>query len=44
MKLEHEIKHGIFIRKFLYALKTSTDKIVIKESGANKKYLTFDKL
>ena len=42
MKLEHEIKHGIFIRKILYALKTSTDKIVIKASGANKKYLTFD--
>jgi hypothetical protein len=42
MKLEHEIKHGIFIRKKLYALKTSTNKTVIKASGANKQFLTFD--
>lgn len=42
MKLEHEIKHGIFIRKKLYAIKTSSDKIVIKASGANNKNLTFD--
>ena len=40
--LEHEINHGIFIRKKLYALKTSTDQIVIKASGANKHFLTFD--
>ena len=36
--LEHEINHGIFIRKKLYALKTSTDQIVIKASGANKTF------
>ena len=42
MKLEQEIKHGIFIRKKLYALKTTKDKIVIKASGANKNFLLFD--
>ena len=36
--LEHEINHGIFNRKKLYALKTSTDQIVIKASGANKTF------
>lgn len=42
MKLEYEIKHGIFIRKKRYAIKTSTDKIIIKVSGANKHNLNFN--
>ena len=42
MKLEYEIKHGIFIRKKRSAIKSSTDKIIIKASGANNQNLNFN--
>jgi len=42
MKLEHIIKHGIFIRKKLYAIITDQNKEVIKASGAKSKFLSFD--
>jgi len=38
MKLEHIIKHGIFIRKKLYAIITDQNKEVIKASGAKSKF------
>jgi len=41
MKLEHIIKHGIFIRKKLYAIITDQNKEVIKASGAKSKFLSF---
>lgn len=42
MKLEYEIKHGIFIKKKLYALLTKNNKEVIKASGAKSKLLQFN--
>jgi DNA polymerase type B, organellar and viral len=45
MKLEHVIKHGIFIRKKLYAIKTidgGENKTIIRSSGVDKNLLTFE--
>jgi len=43
MKLEHEIEEGIFIRKKLYALKTTNNQEVIKSSGVKSSSLNYDK-
>jgi len=42
MKLEHNIKDGVFARKKLYAFFNDEDKLIIKASGADKKKLTFN--
>jgi hypothetical protein len=41
MKLEHEIAEGIFIRKNLYCIKTSTNQIIIKSSGVDSSRLNY---
>ena len=43
MKLEHEIKQGIFIRKKLYAIIDNKGNEIIKSSGVNTSALNFDK-
>jgi len=43
MKLEHEIKEGIFIRKKLYSLKNMNNQVTIKSSGVKITSLNYDK-
>jgi len=43
MKLEHEIKQGIFIRKKLYAIIDNMGNEIIKSSGVNTSALNFEK-
>lgn len=42
MKLEYDIKEGIFIRKKCYAIKTRSDDIIIKSSGTNPRNLFYE--
>ncbi len=42
MKLEHEIKNGIFIRKNLYYLLNSNNVEIIKSSGIDSSNLNYD--
>jgi len=42
MKLEHEIKKGIFIRKKLYCIVNSNGKLIVKSSGIDSNKLNSD--
>lgn len=42
MKLVHEIKKGIFIKKNLYCLINTNNQVIIKSSGVESKNLTYE--
>jgi len=42
MKLEYEIKRGIYLDKKLYAVETTNDKIIKKAVGMNSRQLSID--
>jgi len=42
LKLEHEIKKGIFIRKKLYCIINSKNEIIIKSSGIDSSRLSYE--
>ena len=42
MKLVHEIKKGIFIKKKLYCLINTNNQVIIKSSGVESKNLTYE--
>jgi hypothetical protein len=42
MKLENKINKGIFIRKKLYCILDSNDKVIIKSSGMDSSYLNYN--